>query len=191
MGVPCSRDFSIYRDGWIAMVEPDLPACVLQGLTRNGRVFRLGGPRGFQLEEANESVTWLDDRRRRIILAGLIPRISQELNAAGYRVQVQDPCDFRPAERTWEPFAYDDSQTASLLELLDREPRGQIEIVARSNLVRAVELVSRFFTGRIAVICPTHKIAYRLVDKLSARMAEPIGAPDQRAQDDGLPHRGR
>jgi hypothetical protein len=168
-------EFVFQRQDTITCVSPPLPTWVRRELSRPRRAYRAGGSRGFRSILVEQEYWGLDGDGNQGVLTGLVPRIARMLEAAGHRVTVEDLVDRSLPARNWHLFPGADRRTAGLLRDLDREPRGQIIADSEAGARRAIALVTRFFTGKVMIICPRRRDAHRLLDGLGGSITEPIG----------------
>jgi hypothetical protein len=168
-------EFCFYRLNTLAYVSRPLPKWALRELNRPRRVYRAGGSRGFESVMVDQEPGGLDSGGRPAILAGLVPRISSMLQAAGHRVRVEDAVDRSHPARNWHLFPDADRSTASLLRQLDREPRGQLVADSWASAGRTASMLGRFFGEKLMAVCPSRSDAHRLAAGLRRTITEPIG----------------
>src|SRR4051794_34410035 len=97
-------EYFIRRRHTIAQVSPPLPAWVLRALMEPRRVYRAGGPRGYESAIEGWGPMGVDRDGNEGILPGLVPRIVSMLEGAGYRVTGEEPAEFGLPARNWGAF---------------------------------------------------------------------------------------
>jgi hypothetical protein len=174
MEAPHTQDVLLHRNGIITCVEKGVPDWILTKLSRPRRVFLVARSQQIESTSIDDQGYGYDDDGFLGILSGFVPRVSRELIEAGFTVQLKDESDVNSPERSWDAFNGADAHTVSLLQNLDREPRGQILISSRVDQIKAIVLVYRFFQGRIAVVCENRSEAHRITARLRSIISEPI-----------------
>jgi hypothetical protein len=174
MEVSPTQDVLLHRNGIITCVEKGLPDWILTKLSRRRRVFLVGSTQRIESTTIDDHGYAYDDDGLLGILSGFVPRVSCELIEAGYKVEVKDAFEIYSQEKSSDAFNGIDAHTRSLLQNLDREPRGQILISTRMDQVKAIVLIYKFFKGRIAVVTENRSEAHRIAARLRSFIEGPI-----------------
>jgi hypothetical protein len=148
----------------IVDLEPVLTYCT--------RTFAMGGPTGWQESEQVVRLAALDHKGRLAYPAGLLGRVSRELESAGYTLRISDmrPFDPRmvvdPAERS--RLGPDES---GLLDAVARNPLGRIEVANASAAVdQCLLLIRSLPRARFTVGVPTRSAAWSIWRQMAAEL---------------------
>jgi hypothetical protein len=107
------------------------------------------------------------------ILTGLLNRVSERLEQAGYQVRITWSIYDRDRP-SWDNFQGADPSTLEVLGVLENEPRGQFVASTTGSLFGTLVLLCRFFRGKIMVIAESRRDMYRLTHQLRSRIDEPV-----------------
>jgi hypothetical protein len=108
------------------------------------------------------------------LLTGLLPRVTERLLQAGYRVEIIGRFYSDAQCQSLEAFPKGGPSTLEVLEKWKYEPRGQILTYTPESLLRTLAQLCWFFRGKIMIICENRQEMYRLTRRLRRRIDEPV-----------------
>ena len=162
---------TITVNGNLAHVAAPNAGLVAPVLERQGHQFIAGGPAGVEHRKITTRHYAHDQRDRLFFFAGLVPRVTQALEAKGLRVVVDDQthCTWLvDAERVAKEFTDLTDEEQRLVAAICGSPHGQLVTRNTEETARAIALMLDIFADLRVLVVTKNKIRAGLLHRLIA-----------------------